>query len=213
MEAEKSDARAELDALRLEIAALRASRRRLVLSADAERRGFERALHDGLQQQLIGLAADLELAARSVGSDPSAATSLLAEMRGELQRALEQTRKLAHRIAPPLLEAGGLLVALRSAAAGADVPSRIDVEGGTAFPPDLASAVYYGFVEVLENAEAVAITVSEERGALAFELTADGDVDADALPLRDRIEALGGELTTRSGPGHRTSWSGSLPLP
>jgi signal transduction histidine kinase len=214
VEAKEPDPREELDALRLEIEELRASRRRLVLAADAERRGFERALHDGLQQQLVGLAADLELVARALGS--GSAVPLLEEMRGEVQRALEQTRRLAHRIAPPLLEAGGLLVALRSAAASADVPSRIDVASGAAFPPELASAVYYGFVDVLDRAEAgtsVAITVGEENGALAFELSADGDLGTEAFPLRDRIEALGGDLTTRSGPGARTSWTGSLPLP
>jgi signal transduction histidine kinase len=214
VEAKEPDPREQIDALRLEIEELRASRRRLVLAADAERRGFERALHDGLQQQLVGLAADLELVARALGS--GSAVPLLEEMRGEVQRALEQTRRLAHRIAPPLLEAGGLLVALRSAAASADVPSRIDVASGAAFPPELASAVYYGFVDVLDRAKAgtsVAITVGEENGALAFELTADGDLGTEAFPLRDRIEALGGDLTTRSGPGARTSWTGSLPLP
>jgi signal transduction histidine kinase len=214
VEAKEPDPREELDALRLEIEELRASRRRLVLAADAERRGFERALHDGLQQQLVGLAADLELVARSLGS--GSAVPLLEEMRGEVQRALEQTRRLAHRIAPPLLEAGGLLVSLRSAAASADVPSRIDVAGGAAFPPELASAVYYGFVDVLDRAKpgtTVAITVEGENGALAFEMTADGDLGSEAFPLRDRIEALGGDLTTRSGPGSRTSWTGSLPLP
>jgi signal transduction histidine kinase len=216
VEAKEPDAREQLDALRREIEELRASRRRLVLASDAERRRFERDLHDGLQQQLVGLAADLELAARSLGSDPTSAMSLIEEMRGEVQRALEQTRKLAHRIAPPLLEAGGLLVALRSAAASADVRSRIDVVGGAAFPPELASAVYYGFVDVLDRAKggtSVAITVDEEDGALVFELTVDGEVDAEAFPLRDRIQALGGELTTGSGPGSRASWTGSLPLP
>ena len=215
MEARESEARRELDALRVEVEELRASRRRVVLAADAERRGFERALHDGLQQQLAGLAADLELAVRSVGSDPSSALEILTEMRDEMRRALEQTRALALRIAPPLLEGGGLIVALRSAAASADVPSRIDVALAAAFPPELATAIYSCFVHVLEVAKtgpSVAITVREENGALAFELTADGDVDADALPLRDRIEALGGELTTRSAPD-RTSWTGSLPLP
>jgi hypothetical protein len=38
-------------------------------------------------------------------------------------------------------------------------------------------------------------------------------VDAEALSLGDRIEALGGELTIRSGPGNRTEWAGWLPLP
>jgi signal transduction histidine kinase len=216
VEARETGAGAEIEALRHEIDRLGASRRRLVLAADADRRAFERALHDGLQQQLVGLAANLELAARAVGSDPAAATPLLEEMRGDLREALAQTRALAHRIAPPLLEAGGLLVALRSAAESLDVPSRIDVAGGATLPPELASAVYSCFVEVLARAAAGAtaeILVGEEEANLVFELSVDRVVDRDELRLDDRIEALGGELTVRSEPSGRTSWSGTLPLP
>jgi signal transduction histidine kinase len=197
-----------------EIAELRASRRRLVLAADAERREIERALHDGLQQQLVGVATDLELASISVGTDPEATTERLADLRRDLQEALEQSRALASRIYPPL-DVGGLVVALRSAAANAGVPSRIEVEGALPLPPELASAVYFGFVEILERAPSgtsVAIAVREQEGSLGFELTVEGDVAAEALPLRDRVEALGGELTIRSGPGGRTSWLGILPL-
>ena len=69
-----------LDGLRVESDDLRASRKRLALAADAERRGLERALHDGVQQHLVGFAANLELAARSLDADPAAAKDLLAEM-------------------------------------------------------------------------------------------------------------------------------------
>jgi len=216
VEARESEIRHELDELRLEIEEVRASRRRLVLSADADRRGFERSLHDGLQQQLVGIAANIELAARSIESDPAEATKLLAEMRGDVRQALEQTRTLAHRIAPPLLEAGGLTVALRSAAADADVASRIDVEAGSELPEDLAGAVYFCFVDVLERARAgtsVSITVRAKEANLAFELVADGDVDTEGVSIRDRVEAFGGELEMRSEPGDRTTWAGTVPLP
>jgi signal transduction histidine kinase len=204
-----------LDALRLEVAELRASRKRLVLVTDAERRSVERALHDGVQQQLVGFAASLELAAGSVDADPAAAKRLLAEMGRDVQQALDETRKLAHRIYPPLLEAGGLVAALRSAAVSADVPTRIDVAAGRAYPPEIAGIVYFCCLDVLESVPAgtpVAVTVRNEDGALAFEVVADCDVDPERLPLRDRVEALGGRLTIRSGPGHRTGVAGSLPL-
>jgi signal transduction histidine kinase len=206
----------ELDELRLEIAELRASSRRLALAADAERRSIERALHDGVQQQLVGLAANLELAVGSVDTDPAAAKRLLAEMWRDVQQALEGTRKLAHRIYPPLLEAGGLVAALRSAAVSANVPIRIDVDASTSYPPGIASLIYFCSLDVLEFAPAgtpVAVTVRNEEGALAFEIVVDRDVDAEGLPLRDRVEVLGGRLAIRSEPGHRTRVAGSLPLP
>jgi signal transduction histidine kinase len=216
VETRESEMRDELDALRRQVEELHASRRRLVLATDTERRAFERALHDGLQQQLVGLAANLQLAARSVASDPSSARKLLDELRGDVREALQQTRTLALRIAPPVLDAGGLVVALRSAAASLDVPSRIDVASRTTIPPELATTVYVCFVELLERVRAdasIAITVREKEGTLGFELTTEGEVDAEALSFGDRIEALGGELTIRSGPGNRTEWAGWLPLP
>lgn len=203
----------ELDGLRHEIEELRASRARLALAADAERRSIELALHEGVQQQLVGIAASLELAAGSVDADPAAARELLAEMGRDTRQAIEETRRLAHRIYPPLLETGGLVAALRSAAASANVPTRIDVAEGSAVPPEIAGTVYFCCVAVLERAPAgmpVTITVRTEKGALRFQIVMDGDVAADRLALRDRVEALGGRVTLRSEPG-RTRVAGSLP--
>jgi signal transduction histidine kinase len=215
VDAPRTDALRELDELRLEVAELRASRTRLLLAADAERRDIERALHDGLQQLLVGLAADLELASRSVETDPEAAMRYLAEVRRDVRQALEEMRTLAHRI-HPALEAGGLGAALRSAAAEAGVRTRIDVVVGTSIPPEIAGAVYFCCLDVLGHAAGATTTimVREESGGLAFEVAADGDVEADAerSSLRDRVEALGGSLTIRSEPGLRTIWAGFLPL-
>jgi hypothetical protein len=70
----------DLDALRLEIAELRASRTRLALATDAERRAIERALHEGVQQLLVAVAANVELATASFDTNPAAARKLLAEI-------------------------------------------------------------------------------------------------------------------------------------
>jgi signal transduction histidine kinase len=198
-----------------EIEELRASRERLALANDAERRSLERALHDGVQQLLVGLAANLEIAARSIDADPAAAKQLLAETGLDAQQALEETRRLAQRIYPPLLVAGGLGVALRSAAASADVPVRIDITQGAAYPAEIAGAVYFCCLVLLEAVEAgtpVAIRVSDEAGTLTFGIVAEGDVDAERLPIRDRVEALGGQLTIE-GSAEQTRVDGSLPLP
>jgi signal transduction histidine kinase len=210
----RASARRELDRLRLEVAELQASRLRRVLAADAERRDLERALHDGVQQQLVGLAANLDLAAASVASDPAEAQRLLGALRRNVQHALEDTRVLAERIYPPFLEAGGLRVALRAAAARTDVPIRIDISIG-ACPPEVAGVVYSCCLDVLERTDArtpVAVTVRDDEGTLAFEVVAACDVGAD-LPSRDRVEALGGRLTIQEGPDQQTRLIGSIPLP
>jgi signal transduction histidine kinase len=186
------------------------------LAADADRRRIERDLHEGVQQHLVALATNLQLAARLVDADPAAAETLLQEMGGDVQQALDETAKLAHRIYPPLLEAGGLAAALRSAAVRANVPTRIDVEAGAAYPPEVAGAVYFCCLEVLERTAAgapAAVTVLGEEGALAFEVVADcADSDAELDRLRDRVAALGGRLTIRSEAGRGTRVAGSIPL-
>jgi signal transduction histidine kinase len=213
VDAPRTDALRELDELRVEVAELRASRTRLLLAADDERRTIERALHDGLQQLLVGLAADLELASGSVETDPEAAMRHLADVRRDVREALEEMRTLASRI-HPALEAGGLGAALRFAAANADVRIRIDVAVGSSVPTEVAGAVYFCCLEVLERAAgtAITITVREEPGGLAFEIVADREVDAGPSLMRDRVEALGGSLTIRSEPGAPTVWAGFLPL-
>ena len=202
-----------------QIEELRASRKRLVLAAAADRGRIERELHDGAQQRLVSLAVELQQARRLVDADPAAAVDLIDEMASELQEAVAALRALAHRIHPPLLEAGGLRVALRTTAAMLDVPTRVEVPEGATLPPDLSGAVYFCCADALEQLgqrAKIAITVRQENGAVVFEIIAEGSdsvtADADLTPMRDRVEALGGRLTIESEPGH-TGLTGSLPIP
>ena len=201
---------------RVETDDLRASRKRLALAADAERRGLERALHDGVQQQLVGFAANLELAARSMDADPAAAKDLLAEMARDIRDAIDQARELGDRIYPPQLEVGGLVAALRSAAADAEVSARIEIARDQTYPPEVAGALYFCCRDLLENVSAgstISITARSEGGALAFDIVVDGDLHADRSRLRDRIEALGGRCAIESESRNLTRVTGSLPLP
>jgi signal transduction histidine kinase len=205
-----------LDRLHLEVAELQASRKRLALAADAERRRIEHDLHSGVRQHLVALAVNLQLTGRLVGTDPAAAQTLLDEMGLHVQQALDETTELAQRIYPPLLEAGGLAVALRSAAASLGITASIEVEADARYPHEIAAAVYWCCLESLEHADAgvhAAIAVRDEEGALAFEIVAEGDHSSAELErLRDRVEAFGGRLTIRSGPGRSTRVSGAIPL-
>jgi signal transduction histidine kinase len=186
------------------------------MTTDAERRGIEREMHEGVQQILVALAANVELAAASFDTDPAATRKLLAEIGEDVRRALDDTRKLAHRIYPPLLEAGGLVAALRAAAVSADVKTKIHVAAGTTCPPEIAGAVYFCCLDVLERAGAgtpVAISVRNEEGAVVFEIVAERDVDAERLALHDRVEAFGGRVTITEGSGGEITVAGSLRLP
>ena len=202
-----------------QIEELRASRKRLVLAAAADRGRIERELHDGPQQRLVALAVELQQARRLVNVHPAAAGALLDGIAGEVAEALDELRALAHRIHPPLLEASGLRAALRTTAAMLGVPTRLQVTAGATLPPELAVAVYFSCADLLEHlgegAAKIAITVRQEGGTVVFEIVAEGSDSATAdpypAPIRDRLEALGGRLTIESDPGH-SRIIGSLPI-
>jgi signal transduction histidine kinase len=204
-----------LHRLRVEIEQLRASRRRLVLGADADRRSIERALHNGAQQHLVALAVNLQLAAELMDRDPAAARTLLEEMGRDVQQALDETAQLAGRIYPQLLELRGLAAELRAAAASAGIRASVDVTAAAGHPPEIGAAVYLCCLAALEHAGAstrATVTVRTRDGTLTFEVFADGEYsDAGLELLRDRVEALGGQLRIRSEPGGGTHVSGSLP--
>ena len=200
--------------MRYQIEELRASRRRLALAADAERRGIERALHEGVQQDLVGLAANLEVVAGSVDSDPAAAKALLEELQREARRALTEMQELANRIFPALLEAGGLVAELRAAASRAGVPVKLATDVPVSVPPEIAGAVYSCALDAFERAPAgtpVVVSVRGEEGAMAFEIDVDGDLGSERRAPHDRVEALGGRVTITAGSGG-TTVAGSLPI-
>jgi len=202
-----------VDRLRREVAELRASRERLALAADADRRHLERDLHDGLQQHLVALAGGLELARRSGGSDPEALNTVLDETAHGVRLAFDEAAALAQRIYPPLLGAGGLLAALRAVAVNAGVRTRIDVTADAGCPLELAATVYFCCVEALAHAAAdTTVTVRAGDGAITFEVVSDGALSPPDI-LRDRVEALGGFLSHQPEASGRTRVCGSLPLP
>ena len=93
-----------------------------------------------MQQHLVALAVNLQLAHELTHADPPA-KALLEEMGHDVQRALDETARLAQRIFPPLLEAGGLAAALRSAAVSIGIPASVEVATGASDPPSVANGL------------------------------------------------------------------------
>jgi len=202
--------------LRVEVEELRAALKRLVVASDADRRKVERELHDGVQQHLIALAVNLQLAGQASDSDAAAAKTLLEEMGRDVQHALDETSLLAQRIYPATLEAGGLGTLLRSAAVSAGLPASVDVAAPSNHPPEVVMTLYLCWLNMLACGSVETrprIRVRESEDALAFELVGNAACsEADLVSLRDRVEALGGRLAVTSGSGGGTRFSGSLPL-
>ncbi|MEA2135354.1 MAG: hypothetical protein QOC68_3263 [Solirubrobacteraceae bacterium] len=216
-----------LHELRLRAEELRASRARVVTAADAERRRIERDLHDGAQQQLVGLVVNLRLARRLADGDPARAKALLAELGGDAKDALEQLRELAHGIYPPLLLDRGLAEALGAAARRAGLPARVEAPAIARHSAEVEATVYFCCLEALQNAAKHAgpgaratVRLWEQAGGLLFEVADDGaGFDPAEHPrgagienMRDRLGALGGSLTIASEPGGGTRVTGTLPI-
>ncbi len=202
---------------------LRAVRGRLVAAADGERRRIERALHDGVQQDLIAVSVGLQLARQLVGTDLPAVIAVLDEVGRDVRDALDRVRALGNEIYPSLLEARGLSDALRGAVAGAQVVATIESTGVGRYGAEVEEAVYFCCRAALEAVAAqggadsmVTIRVREEERALRLEVDAD-IVDHDAVTdrlgsTRDRIDALGGVISVDSTPGRGIRLAATVPL-
>ena len=135
--------------LRLRLDELRASRQRLAVAQDDERRRIERNLHDGAQQQLIAIAGRLGLA-EGRQLDPQTAR-LFAELKLEVASALDDLRGIGRGLYPPLLASQGLRPALAALARRAPLPVSLDVSTKR-FDRTLEAAVYFCVSEALQNA-------------------------------------------------------------
>jgi signal transduction histidine kinase len=189
---------------------LYASRARLIANADADRRAFERSLHDGVQQELVAILVNLQLARGLCETDSAAAGALLEDVGRDARIALEGLRRLALEIYPPVLDERGLVVALRSAAADAGIAVSIDAEVPTGCPSEVVATAYFCCLEALRSAVAkAAVSIRPDDEALLFEIATDGS--GLVSRLGDRVDALGGRLEIESAPG-ASRLRGRLPV-
>jgi signal transduction histidine kinase len=205
-------------------AALAASRARIVAAADEARRRIERDLHDGAQQRLVTLALRLRAAQAAASEGTDALVARLDEVADGLDAALEELREIARGIHPAVLASGGLRPALRALARRCPVPVELRVQVADRLPDPVEIAAYYVVAEALTNAArhagatAVHIEVAAETTMLRVGVRDDGQGGADVdfgsglTGLRDRVEALRGQVTLHSPPGEGTVLEVLIPL-
>ena len=180
-----------------QLAALRASRARVVETGDAERRQLERNLHDGAQQRMLALSFDLRRAVADARVPESREVLVSAE--AEARRALAELRDLAHGIYPAVLEESGLAPALATLADAAPVPVEVCEDLAMRLPPSVERTAYVVVRDVVAVAAAtgsrgVDVTISLVAGDLVVEVLGTGP----------------GPFVLRRGPSRRrravTSW-------
>jgi len=192
-----------------------ASRRRLLLAGDSERRRLEARLREGPERRLH--EADAALASL----DP--AGEHLERARVQLERTLTDLAELGRGLHPRELVEEGLEGALRSLAERAGLPVELRVSI-TPVSDELAATAYFVCAEALANvskyagASRAVIDVESRNGRLRIAVEDDGRGGADPARgsglrgLGDRVEALGGTLRVESPPGRGTRLAAELPL-
>lgn len=209
--------------LRARLEELRASRARIVEAGDSERRRLERNLHDGAQQRLVALSVSLRLARSRLASDPEEADRILAGAGDELTAALAELRELARGLHPAALDRG-LEPALRALTAREPLPVELAYTLGERLPQPVEAAAYYVVAEALTNvakyasATLATVAVARANGRAVVRVTDDGVGGADMSRgsglrgLRDRVEALDGQLRVESPTGGGTVVVAEIPM-
>jgi signal transduction histidine kinase len=210
----KADLRARLEELRV-------SRLRIVEAADAARRRLERDLHDGAQQQLVGLSLQLRLL-RSRLTDPELepAVDALSE---QLQIAMAELRELARGIHPTILTERGLGPAVAALGERSMVATTCHVAFEERLTDQVEATAYFVVAEALTNtvkyaqAESAHIEIRRDGDDLVVEVSDDGRGGADVEKgsglrgLEDRLAAIDGSLRIASPPGQGTRLVARLP--
>ena len=195
--------------------------REIIETANRERQRIGNDLHDGLGQELTGIALMLRAIGAQLRKEGSAACPDIEDVIGLVNVAIENTRALARGLVPVSAERNGLVAALRSLAAKATerygTPVRFEVHGTEHLPFDETAATHLYRIaqEALTNAmrhglaTAVAIRLAASAGEVALEVSDDGcGFSAEALGesdglglkiMRYRAQMLGGRLQLEPG--------------
>lgn len=182
-----------------------------------ERRRIARELHDEAGQVLTAVKIELELEGRT-------------EAGALVGRALNQVRDLSNLLRPAALDDLGLLDSLRALADDFSARTRIqvaiDLEGANRrLPPDVEVVIYRVVQEALTNvarhARATDVDVRLTADAREVRIVVEDNgrgIAADASPhmgwlgMRERVTALGGQLTIGAASAHGVRLDARIPL-
>lgn len=208
--------------------------REIIEISNREQQRIGSDLHDGLGQDLTGIALMLRGVSAQLRKEDSAARQEVEEVIGLVNNAIESTRSLARGLSPVSGERGGLTAALRTLAARVSERYRVRVEFKANLDEPLrlsetpATHVYRIVQEALTNvirhSQATDVTVGLETvgGELhlrvddngrGFEaMAADSPGGLGLKIMRYRAQMLGGDLILESGANGGASVRCSCPL-
>jgi signal transduction histidine kinase len=197
-------------------------RAQLTVAADRNRLALE--MHDGIQGQLITIAAQAELAFRLAPADGPRAARVAAGIRDLARQAADELRFLVQRLRGPELGSGfqpALRQYLHHLGERNGLAVTLDAAGAeSALDPEVEQAFFRVVQESLNNtlkhagARAVAVELDCRNDPLRCVIRDDGAGFAPAeapenggcglASMRERMRKVGGELRVESVPGAGT---------
>lgn len=200
---------------------------RIVEAQEEERSRIERNLHDGAQQELVALVAQLSLV-RSMAGAGTLRVSTIDELQMAVRSILNDIRELAQGISPSIVRDAGIVAAVeeRCARLPIDVTLRVEPTLRRArFPAQIEGAAYFLVAEALANvlkhahATHARVSLQQQEAGLAVTVADDGNgFDPSAnrgsglAGLEDRIAALGGTMQVTSRPATGTLVTAVIPV-
>jgi signal transduction histidine kinase len=200
--------------------------RRVVDAQETERRRLARELHDETGQALTSILLGLK------ALEESAEEGALVELRQLVVDTLQDVRRLAVELRPPVLDDFGLEAALErlTSAFGEQTGMTVRFEstlGDARLPDEVETALYRIVQEALTNvvkhaqAQAVSVVVSRKADAAVAVVEDDGQgfdpavVRPDGFGvegMRERVSLLDGRLRVESHAGGGTTIAAEVPL-
>ncbi|MGB7911283.1 MAG: sensor histidine kinase [Desulfobaccales bacterium] len=212
---------------------LRTLASQLLTVQDEERKRVSRELHDSLGQTLLVLKLKMRAIEKSLRADQQILRQESEQCLRQIDRIIEDVRRLARNLSPSMLDDFGLPVALRNLCEefnrdqNLDLSLDMDAISGS-FSPEAQSHIYRIFQESLTNigkyAQAIRVSLSMKKrdGGVYFAIEDDGvgfqpeDIQLQDAATRgmglvamaERVRILGGEMdiSSKRGGGTRISF-------
>lgn len=208
---------------------LQASRERIVLAREEERRRLRDDLHDGLGSHLAGLTMGLDALDTMLADEPESARAVVGTLRQRSHEAVDAVRAAVRGLRPPALDELGLGPALQERAKQLAADGGIRLRWGSddlnRLPAATEVAAYHIVVEALTNvvrhadASEVAVRIARDVDELRITIADDGrGLERDGRSgiglrsMRERARELAGDLVVRENDGGGTVIDATLPI-
>jgi two-component system, NarL family, sensor kinase len=206
---------------------LQASRERLVISREEERRRIRNDLHDGLAPSLSSFQLQLSAIRTFMEQNPSEANKMIEELSEDMRQATAEIRRLVYDLRPPMLDDLGLAAAISHIKLPGSV-LRLEVTAPDpmpALPAATEVAVYRIASEAIHNvvkhaqATCCMVSIDVQAQTLVLSVSDDGQVPAVSQTsgiglqsMQERAAELGGTFVLHAEENGGTRVEVRLPL-